>query len=38
MADDLKIAPKLEDSSHEEPMGRASFTAFTNATPEDWQK
>lgn len=38
MADDLKSASTLHDASHEEPMGRATFTAFTNATPEDWQK
>jgi predicted HD phosphohydrolase len=37
MADDYKSAPKL-DASHEEPMGRASFTAFTNATQDDWMK
>ena len=37
MADDLKSVPTA-DVSHEEPMGRASFTSFTNATPEDWQK
>ena len=35
MADDLKNVPGV---SHEEPMGRATFSAFTNATPEDWQK
>jgi len=42
MADDLKNAPK-PDASHEEPhsdepMGRATFTAFTNATEDDWMK
>ena len=37
MADDLKTLP-TDHVSHEEPMGRATFTAFTNATPEDWQK
>ena len=42
MADDLKNAPK-PDATHgephpDEPMGRATFTAFTNATPDDWQK
>lgn len=38
MADDLKTPPTPHDGSHEEPMGRATFTAFTNATPVDWQK
>ncbi len=38
MADDLKSPPKPLDATHEEPMGRATFTAFTNATEEDWQK
>ena len=38
MADDLKSAPKPHDASHEEPMGRATFTAFTNATQDDWMK
>jgi predicted HD phosphohydrolase len=37
MADDLKNAPK-PGQSHEEPMGRATFTAFTNATQDDWMK
>lgn len=37
MADDLKNAPKALES-HEEPMGRATFTAFTNSTPDDWMK
>lgn len=36
MADDLKNIP--EPVAHDEPMGRATFTAFTNATPEDWMK
>lgn len=38
MADDLKTPPTPHDATHEEPMGRATFTAFTNATEEDWQK
>ncbi len=38
MADDLKAPPTPHDATHEEPMGRATFTAFTNATEEDWQK
>lgn len=43
MADDLKTIPSdhvshEEPHSAEEPMGRASFTAFTNATADDWQK
>ena len=39
MADDLKTPPKPEMSHDEhEPLGRATFSAFTNATPEDWQK
>ena len=38
MADDLKISARSQMTSHEEPMGRATFTAFTNATPDDWQK
>ena len=43
MADDLKTVPTdhvshEEPHSAEEPMGRASFTAFTNATADDWQK
>ncbi len=38
MADDLKTMPPAPGVTHEEPMGRATFTAFTNATPEDWQK
>ena len=39
MADDLKTPPQPHDEHHDaEPMGRATFTAFTNATPDDWQK
>jgi len=38
MADDLKSPPQPHGATHEEPMGRATFTAFTNATEEDWQK
>ncbi len=42
MADDLKSVPAPPDEhaprSEHEPLGRASFTAFTNATPEDWKK
>jgi len=38
MADDLKSPPKAEATHNEEPMGRATFTAFTNSTPEDWMK
>lgn len=38
MADDLKSVPEAQDHSHEEPMGRATFTAFTNAKQEDWWK
>lgn len=41
MADDLKLPPESargDDDAHAEPMGRATFTAFTNATPEDWMK
>ena len=40
MADDLKLPPESArgDDAHAEPMGRATFTAFTNATPEDWMK
>jgi predicted HD phosphohydrolase len=43
MADDLKTPPQpldatIHDAHADEPMGRATFTAFTNATPEDWQK
>ncbi len=43
MADDLKTVPTYHVSYEEphsaaEPMGRASFTAFTNATADDWQK
>lgn len=34
MADDMK---KLPDPEHE-PLGRATFTAFTNAEAADWQK
>lgn len=34
MADDLKTVPH----AHDEPMGRAEFTAFTNATQDDWMK
>jgi predicted HD phosphohydrolase len=36
MADDLKKMPDV--NPHEEPMGRATFTAFTNATQDDWMK
>jgi predicted HD phosphohydrolase len=36
MADDLKTVPAQHDEH--EPLGRATFSAFTNATPEDWQK
>src|SRR5262249_44515967 len=40
MADDLKTMPPVAPAidPHEEPMGRATFTAFTNATPDDWMK
>ena len=43
MADDLKAPPEPHDAGHAEhhdaePMGRAGFTAFTNATPDDWRK
>lgn len=40
MADDLKLPPESARGAdaHAEPMGRATFTAFTNATPEDWMK
>jgi len=43
MADDLKTAPTPHDAIHEEPnahepLGRATFSAFTNATEDDWQK
>ncbi len=43
MADDLKTPPQPHDAGHDEhhdaePMGRAGFTAFTNATADDWQK
>lgn len=43
MADDLKISPGTPHPAHDpetahEPLGRAGFTAFTNATAEDWQK
>ena len=34
MADDLKSIP----DSHHEPLGRAGFSSFLDATPEDWQK
>jgi predicted HD phosphohydrolase len=38
MADDLKHPPEAAGATHEEPMGRATFTAFTNATQDDWMK
>jgi predicted HD phosphohydrolase len=38
MADDLKHLPEAASATHEEPMGRATFTAFTNARPDDWHK
>jgi predicted HD phosphohydrolase len=41
MADDLKHPPEAaahENLHPDEPMGRANFTAFTNATQEDWLK
>jgi predicted HD phosphohydrolase len=37
MADDLKHPPEAP-AAHDEPMGRATFTAFTNSTPEDLMK
>jgi predicted HD phosphohydrolase len=39
MADDLKHPCKAASADHHaEPMGRATFTAFTNATQDDWVK
>ncbi|HVY90838.1 MAG TPA: HD domain-containing protein [Hyphomonadaceae bacterium] len=38
MADDLKSAPTHAPHHEDEPMGRATFTAFTNATQDDWMK
>jgi predicted HD phosphohydrolase len=37
MADDLKH-PFEAPAADDEPMGRATFTAFTNSTPDDWMK
>jgi predicted HD phosphohydrolase len=39
MADDLKHPPKaFHVEPDAEPMGRATFTAFTNSTQDDWMK
>jgi predicted HD phosphohydrolase len=41
VADDLKHPPEAvahENLHPDEPMGRANFTAFTNATQDDWLK